>query len=128
MTREELENYSKIPSGNLNYRIARLYELNLIEKSKRGFAMSTNGLDTIALRMLADRGIIYGIRKPIGIGKESDVYEAIACSKEEYAIKFFRIGKSSFRQVRKKRKMSQKRTIHNWLLVNIEVAQREYGT
>ena len=64
--------------------------------------------------------------KPIGIGKESDVYEAIACSKEEYAIKFFRIGKSSFRQVRKKRKMSQKRTIHNWLLVNIESAQREY--
>jgi len=126
VTREELQNYSKIPLGNLNYRLTRLYEMNLIERSKRGFAMSTNGLDTIALRMLADKDIIYGIRKPIGIGKESDVYEAIAISNEEYAIKFFRIGRTSFKQVRKKRTVSRKTFIHNWLLVNIEAAQKEY--
>ena len=126
VTREELQDYSKIPYENLNYRITRLYKMNLIEKRKRGFAMSTNGLDTIALRMLADRDIIYGIRKPIGIGKESDVYEAIARSNEEYAIKFFRIGRTSFKQVRKKRTVSRKTSIHNWLLINIEAAQREY--
>ncbi len=121
--------YSKLHGDIVDYRVKGLQEMNLINKNNRGFTILNAGLDTFALKILAEKNIISGIGKPIGVGKESDVYEAVTDRQEERAVKFFRIGRISFREVTKKRSFALKEhdRIHHWLLVNISAAKKEIG-
>ena len=127
LTRHQLVGYSRLHGDVVDYRLKGLQEMNLINKNKNGFTILNAGLDTFALKILAEKNIISGIGKPIGVGKESDVYEAITDRQEERAVKFFRIGRISFREATKKRSFALKEesNIHHWLLVNIIAAQRE---
>jgi RIO kinase 2 len=125
LTKAEIVTYSKMHEDIVNFRITRLYEMKLIGKNQNGYSLLMMGLDAIALKMLADNDIIVGIGKPIGIGKESDVFEAITSTKERRAVKFFRIGRISFREARRKRAFAANQNIHHWLLVNIDAAKKE---
>jgi RIO kinase 2 len=127
LTRKEIMTYSKMHENIVDFRINRLHDMKLIGKNKGGFTLLMMGLDTVALKMLVDKDIIIGMGKPIGIGKESDVFEAITSSEQERALKFFRIGRISFRGVRRRRTFIGKEDIHHWLLVNIDAAKREYN-
>ncbi|PWU80814.1 MAG: hypothetical protein DLM72_10115 [Candidatus Nitrosopolaris wilkensis] len=129
LTRHQLVGYSKLHGDIVDYRVKGLQEMNLINKNNRGFTILNAGLDTFALKILAEKNIISGIGKPIGVGKESDVYEAVTDRQEERAVKFFRIGRISFREVTKKRSFALKEhdRIHHWLLVNISAAKKEIG-
>jgi RIO kinase 2 len=125
LTKDEIVTYSKMHEDIVNFRISRLNEMKLIGKDQMGYSLLMMGLDAIALKMLADNGIIIGMGKPIGIGKESDVFEAITYTKERRALKFFRIGRISFREARRKRTFAASQNIHHWLLVNIGAAKKE---
>ena len=92
LTRKEITTYSKIHENIVDFRINRLHDMKLIGKNKGGFTLLMMGLDTVALKMLVDKDIIIAMGKPIGIGKESDVFEAITSRKQGRALKFFRIG------------------------------------
>jgi RIO kinase 2 len=127
LTRKEIMTYSKMHENIVDFRINRLHDMKLIGKNKGGFTLLMMGLDTVALKMLVDKDIIIGMGKPIGIGKESDVFEAITSSEQERALKFFRIGRISFREVRRRRTFIGKEDIHHWLLVNIDAAKKEYN-
>src|SRR5207244_3990968 len=48
-------------------------------------------------------------------------------SEQGRALKFFRIGRISFREVRRRRTFIGKEDIHQWLLVNIDAAKKEYN-
>jgi len=111
----------------VNFHISRLHNMKLIGRNERGYSLLMTGLDAIALRILADDDIIIGVGKPIGIGKESDVFEAITSREQVRALKFFRIGRISFREVRRRRTFIGKEDIHQWLLVNIDAAKKEYN-
>jgi RIO kinase 2 len=63
--------------------------------------------------------------KSIGMGKESDVYEVISDSGREMVIKFYRIGRISFRSTRRTRAYTSPQSQHQWLAINIAAAQRE---
>jgi RIO kinase 2 len=127
LTRHRLVGYSKLHGDIVDYRLKGLQERNLINKNNRGFTILNAGLDTFALKILAEKNIISGIGKPIGVGKESDVYEAVTDRQEDRAVKFFRIGRISFRETTKKRSFALKEhdNIHHWLLVNISAAKKE---
>jgi len=127
LTRREITTYSKIHENIVDFRINRLHDMKLIGKNKGGFTLLMMGLDTVALKMLVDKDIIIAMGKPIGIGKESDVFEAITSSEQGRALKFFRIGRISFREVRRRRTFIGKEDIHQWLLVNIDAAKKEYN-
>jgi RIO kinase 2 len=127
LTRKEITTYSKIHENIVDFRINRLHDMKLIRKNKGGFTLLMMGLDTVALKMLVDKDIIIAMGKPIGIGKESDVFEAITSSEQGRALKFFRIGRISFREVRRRRTFIGKEDIHQWLLVNIDAAKKEYN-
>ena len=127
LTRREITTYSKIHENIVDFRINRLHDMKLIRKNKGGFTLLMMGLDTVALKMLVDKDIIIAMGKPIGIGKESDVFEAITSSEQGRALKFFRIGRISFREVRRRRTFIGKEDIHQWLLVNIDAAKKEYN-
>jgi RIO kinase 2 len=127
LTRKEITTYSKMHENIVDFRINRLHNMKLIGKNKGGFTLLMMGLDTVALKMLVDKDIIIAMGKPIGIGKESDVFEAITSSEQGRALKFFRIGRISFREVRRRRTFIGKEDIHQWLLVNIDAAKKEYN-
>ena len=125
LTKDEIVAYSKMHEDIVNFRISRLHDMKLIGKNQMGYSLLMMGLDAIALKILADNDIILGMGKPIGIGKESDVFEAITPTKDRRALKFFRIGRISFREARRKRAFATGQNIHHWLLINIDAAKKE---
>jgi RIO kinase 2 len=111
---------SKMHIDRVKFALSKLHEKHLIFKSQRGYILLSAGLSAIALKILADKDIVQGLGKSIGLGKEADVFEGVR-DNEKVAIKFFRIGRISFRDVRKR---SFKE--HNWLTINIEAARNEF--
>jgi RIO kinase 2 len=126
LTKEQIVSYSKLHRNSIDYRIGRLHDMKLLGKNESGYTLLMAGLDAVALKIFADKSIVAGVGRPIGIGKESDVIKAVTPSGEECAIKFFRIGRISFRDARRKRTYGDNEGIHNWLMMNIEAAKKEY--
>jgi RIO kinase 2 len=107
------------------FALERLLEAKLIFKSIRGYKLLSLGLDVYALKILVEDNIISGIGNRIGIGKESDIIEAISQRNQLMVIKFFRIGRISFTDAKRKRAF-EKKNMHTWFLLNIEAAKKEY--
>jgi RIO kinase 2 len=123
---DQIVKASGLSKEEVEFRLNRLDEMGFIFSSTRGYSLVSSGLDAIALNAFAKRNLISALGKPIGMGKESDVIEAINDIGEAYAIKFYRIGRISFRAVRKKRKYVTTLSGHRWLIVNIQAAKKEY--
>ena len=122
----DIVSYSNLHRDRIEFAINNLLKLKLISKVDKGYKLITAGLDVYALKILVDSNIIIGIGNPLGIGKESDVIEAISEFNENRALKFFRIGRISFTDTKRKRSIEKRRNDHNWLLINIEAAKKEY--
>ncbi len=58
------------------------------------------------------------------MGKESDVFAVSSDSGKQAVIKFYRIGRTSFRATRIKRSYSTPKS-HQWLEINIDAARKE---
>ncbi|GIU70852.1 MAG: serine/threonine protein kinase [Candidatus Nitrosocaldaceae archaeon] len=117
-----LSEKGKMHIDRVRFALSKLNEKKLVFKEEKGYVLLTAGLDAIALKILADKDIIQGLGRAIGIGKESDVFEGIS-NNERVAVKFFRIGRISFRDLRKR----GFKEAHNWLIVNIEAAKNEFN-
>eukprot|EP00546_Thalassionema_frauenfeldii_P000280 CAMPEP_0178933112 /NCGR_PEP_ID=MMETSP0786-20121207/23065_1 /TAXON_ID=186022 /ORGANISM="Thalassionema frauenfeldii, Strain CCMP 1798" /LENGTH=577 /DNA_ID=CAMNT_0020610625 /DNA_START=74 /DNA_END=1808 /DNA_ORIENTATION=+ len=68
-----------------------------------GYRLTNSGYDILALHNLKSRGFISAIGDRIGTGKESDVYVAANPEGKQLVLKFHRLGRTSFRDVKKKR-------------------------
>lgn len=123
---EYLSKATRLHLDEVKFRLKKLDQLKLIHLSLRGATLVSAGLDILALRGFVRRNLISGVGPIIGVGKEADVYEATDDAGELYAIKFFRIGRISFRAVRVKRSYVKPLTHHQWLKVNIEAAKKEF--
>lgn len=110
----------------VEYRLSRLNRMNFITKGEKGYLLVSAGLDAIALNAFVKRGLLSGLGKAIGMGKESDVFDAIDERGEEYAVKFYRIGRISFRATKRKRAYAPPTLHHHWLIVNMRAAKKEY--
>jgi RIO kinase 2 len=62
----------------------------------------------------------------VGIGKEADVYEGIAPGNRKVAVKFHRLGRTSFRDTRRKRDYIADRHHISWLYQSRLAAENEY--
>ena len=123
----QLVRYSMMHKDMVEYRIKRLTKFNLISDSSNGICLLMSGLDAVVLKIFVDNNMVEGLGRPIGVGKESDVFEAITENAQLRALKFFRIGRTSFRQVRRKRSFTKDEHFHGWLLTNIRAAEKEYN-
>ena len=103
------EMISKLTS--MHMRTAR-HHLNRLQKEKlltyqsqpyEGYKLTTAAYDTLALKALVDRNVIEKFGKPLGVGKESDVYDALTPDGTHVAVKIHRLGRTSFRDVKRKR-------------------------
>ena len=68
-----------------------------------GYRLTTAAHDTLALHSLVVSDIIEKFGKPLGVGKESDVYDALTPEGTQVAVKIHRLGRTSFRDVKRKR-------------------------
>lgn len=92
-----------------------------------GYRLSYMGFDILALRTLLARKVIISVGRQIGIGKESDIFEALDENENEVVIKIHRLGRTSFRSVRKNRDYMVGKSKANWLYMSRLAATKEYA-
>ena len=114
-----------------------------------GYRLTNSGYDILALHNLKTRGIIVALGDKIGTGKESDVYIGLTYDKEkestkQVVLKFHRLGRTSFRNIKKKRDYfhinntavqrkkgggvtSRNKQYDNWLFLSRVSAVKEYA-
>ncbi len=125
--RGKLPEFSGLEADDLDYRIDRCADRDLIERRTiqyEGYKLTFEGYDALALHTLAERGSLEGLGAPLGVGKESDVYEA--ASYRPLALKFHREGYTNFREVAKEREYTADREHVSWQYTARKAAEREH--
>ncbi len=119
--------YSKFPEEEVAFRLEKLHKFRLIRQTKQpylGFTLNYAGYDCLAINFFVKAGILEAFGKPLGVGKEADVYDALTPTGERIAIKFHRLGRISFRQTKRKRGWTTE-DVH-WLIRSRKAAEKEY--
>jgi RIO kinase 2 len=119
-----LSQYSNLNQRLVEHHLERLVKSGLVGKSNIGFTLLVTGLDIYVLKILSNRNTITSIGPQIGIGKEAEIYLAHDSEEKDKILKMFRLGRSSFKQIKRKRDIST--STSSWLLLNIQTAKREY--
>jgi RIO kinase 2 len=129
---EEVIKYDNLPAREVIFRLDRLDRLQLTIKLSKtflgydGYAVNYSGYDCLALNALVKSNVLEALGRPLGIGKESDVYEALSPRGERIVAKFHRLGRISFRQTRRARGYVAERRHISWLYQSRLAAEREY--
>ena len=127
VNREKLPDFSGLTEEEVDYRLDRMLDLELVERKTiqyEGIRLTYSGYDVLALHTFAERDTIEGFGAPLGVGKESDVYEVK--SYKPLALKFHREGYTNFREVHRGRDYTADREHVSWLYTARKAAEREY--
>ena len=96
-----------------------------------GYRLTNAGYDILALHNLKTRGFVAALGDRIGTGKESDVYLAVSKEGQQVVLKFHRLGRTSFRNVRKKRDYFNSKSVasqpNSWLFLSRLSAIKEFA-
>ncbi|ERG88223.1 MAG: RIO-like serine/threonine protein kinase fused to N-terminal HTH domain protein, partial [halophilic archaeon J07HX5] len=128
VAREKLPEYSQLTGEDVSYRIDRCETRDLLERNTiqyEGYRLTFEGYDALALHTFAERETVSGVGAPLGVGKESDVYEVRAS--QPYALKFHREGYTEFRAVDREREYTADHDHVSWLYTARKAAEREYA-
>jgi len=122
--------YSRYPMEETLFRLKRVHKLDLIirdsSKSKVGYTLNSIGYDILALHALVKKKIIGQLGPLIGKGKESDVYGCMDDNGDIFALKIYRIGRTSFKKIKQLRSFLGNRKHASWLYVNRLAAKKEF--
>ena len=127
VAREKLPEFSRLTAEDVDYRLDRCERRGLVERKTiqyEGFRLTFEGYDALALHTFAERETIEGVGAPLGVGKESDVYEVR--SYKPLALKFHREGYTEFREVNREREYTADREHVSWMYTARKAAEREY--
>jgi RIO kinase 2 len=125
--RGKLPGYSGLTPEDVDYRLDRCMTRDLIERKTiqyEGYTLTAEGYDALALRTFAERDTVSGVGAPLGVGKESDVFEVQ--SYKPLALKFHREGYTEFRRVNRERDYVSDHQHVSWLYAARKAAEREY--
>ncbi|WP_276270775.1 serine/threonine-protein kinase RIO2 [Haloarcula litorea] len=125
--RDKLTEFARLTAEDVDYRLDRCEDRGLVERKTiqyEGFKLTFEGYDALALHTLVERGTIEGFGAPLGVGKESDVYEVQ--SYKPMALKYHREGYTNFREVMREREYTADRDHVSWLYTARKAAEREY--
>ena len=124
---DKLPDYADLTPEEVEYRVDRCADRGLIQRQTiqyKGYQLTFEGYDALALHTFAEREIVEGVGSPLGVGKESDVFEAQ--SYEPMALKFHREGYTEFRAVDREREYTADRDHVSWLYTARKAAEAEY--
>ncbi len=120
---------SKLTQRELHYHLARLTQLGLVQQwvgPYTGYALNTAGYDCLSINALVKAKVLEAFGKPLGVGKEADVYDALSPEGRRVAVKFHRLGRTSFRQTRRKRGYIAHQRRVSWLYQSRLAAEKEF--
>ena len=126
---EDVVRYSSLPREEVLYRVKRLNGFRLIRgvvSPFEGYVLNYYGYDFLALNALVKAGKLEALGKPVGIGKEADVFEGLTSSGEKVIVKFHRVGRISFRKTKRVRRYIADRTHISWLYQSRKAAEKEF--
>jgi RIO kinase 2 len=92
-----------------------------------GYRLTFLGYDCLALNALVKRNIVEALGSSLGLGKESDVYDAKGKRGARIVLKFHRLGRISFRQTRRTRAYVAERAHTSWVYQARMAATREFA-
>ena len=125
---KDLPKLSSLDAKEIVHRLDRLNAFGLIYGHKGqyvGYIMNMAGYDCLAINALVKGGVLEAFGKPLGVGKEADVYDALAPDGVRVAVKFHRLGRTSIRQTRRLRGYLADRGHISWLYQSRLAAERE---
>jgi RIO kinase 2 len=129
VARKKLPEFASLTGEDVEYRLDRCERRGLIERKTiqyQGYRLTFEGYDALALHTFAERETIEGVGAPLGVGKESDVYEVR--SYKPLALKFHREGYTEFREVNREREYTADHEHVSWMYTARKAATREYET
>ncbi len=124
---EQIQKYAKVPMDRIRFTLTKLNKFGLIFQSKgayTGHTLNYAGYDCLAINSLVKANVISSFGQTLGVGKEADVYDALSPTGKRIAVKFHRLGRTSFRQTRRKRGYIREHS--TWLFQSHLAAEKEY--
>lgn len=116
---------SRLPRERVSFSVRDLERRALVARKGAGYTVTREGIEVMALKDYVRKDLVYALGAIIAKGKESDVYEVLTEEGTAYALKFYKIGRTSFTRVRKRR-AQEPSEIRNWMTANYAAALREY--
>lgn len=127
--KEQIAKFTKFDlARETDFRLSRLGKFGLIYRMRGayvGYTLNYAGYDCLAINALVKARVLEAFGKPLGVGKEADVYDALNPNGERIAVKFHRLGRISFRQTIRKRSYTVQHSA-GWLFQSRLAAEKEY--
>ena len=120
-----LSRASRLPRERVGFAVSDLQRRGLVTRRGAGFALTREGVEAMALKDYVRKDLIFALGAIIAKGKESDVYEVLTEEGVALALKFYKIGRTSFTRVRRRR-AAESSDIRSWMTTNYAAASREY--
>jgi len=96
-------------------------------KKYDGYRLTYQGYDFLAIKTLVNRGSIVSLGRLVGVGKESDIFECTNEDGDALILKLHRLGRTSFRSVKKNRDYLRNSTHFSWLYLSRLSAIKEFA-
>jgi len=125
--KELIARFTKFSLGETDFRLGRLSKFRLIRRIKGayvGYTLNYAGYDCLAINAFVKAEVFEAFGKPLGVGKEADVYDALNPKGVRIAVKFHRLGRISFRQTIRKRGYATEHI--SWLFQSRLAAEKEF--
>jgi len=119
---------SRMVDKDVSLVLSKLNSLKLVKRYRgdyTGYRITGLGYDCLALEDLVRRNIVYALGPKLGVGKEADLYLGLSPANEKIVVKFHRVGRTSFRQVKRLRVYAEEAEV-SWLLRSATSAEREF--
>ncbi|MFX1409208.1 MAG: RIO1 family regulatory kinase/ATPase [Promethearchaeota archaeon] len=130
VTINDIKFYSRYKMEETLFRLNKVHKLDLIiresSKSEIAYTLNSKAYDLLALHALVQKNIISQLGPIIGKGKESDVYSCMDDRKNIFALKIYRIGRTSFKNIKRFRDLVGERAHLSWLYINRLAAKKEF--
>jgi len=126
---EQIVKYASLNPREVEFRISKLNKRGFLYGQPSpyvGYILNYMGYDCLALNALVKAEVLEALGRSLGVGKEADVYEALTPEGERVAVKFNRLGRTSFRETRRKRGYVADRRQVSWLYQSRLAAEREF--
>jgi RIO kinase 2 len=126
---KNLIKYTEFNATELNYWLKELDTKELIYRQGEpylGYILNYVGYDCLALNALVKAEIVEALGSPLGVGKEADVFEGFTPEGNRVALKFHRLGRTSFRDTKRKREYLADHEHTSWLYQSRLAAEKEF--
>jgi RIO kinase 2 len=127
---DEVVKYSGLKHSEVLFRLKALDRKDLLYRQPEpypGYILNYTAYDCLALNALAKADLLSSLGRSLGVGKEADIYDAITDDDVQVAVKFHRLGRTSFRETRRKRGYVARRGHITWHHQSRLAAEKEFN-